>query len=604
MKTSFLNGLFLLLICSLSANFAYAQDPNSEDPEPGATITPNQALYSEFSVPVSTPVVKSTSVIAYSDGLSVEVEFETGAMIPANVIFKDKNNAADTRTLNLTGGKTEFFGAASGKNYDIIATGSDAQPYIVGTVNTAPYQAGGPVIVSENLYRTLSQYVTVQNQMVTLSNYLRQSGNVSQHEKISFLQRYAMNGAILPASIKGQYPDAYVRSALATRQTEGECICNFVMNQVTIVVPDETGNNDFKVGAKTAVSGPNFYNSSSFWFKGLTSQGPAKHQFLQNAGQRAGSKRRTETWVFGGETISDNIARIGYHLMCVGINELPSECDCEKTIKYDFGYSSRIEARTNTGGSLCVFNQEAAAQAQDWAIAVVTREKVNNVSDVQVLTSGLGIATSKCSGGVPVSVLIDAAKIGVSVFQLVKSVKTAQLNDIVNQTNQIIDKVGAVLTTITEPKDCNSALIEKPLIQGTATITFRPNDPLSFIIMSGSSLEVKGLRCWDSQARIKSSFHLAGVVSGGAPTASTPHCCTNYFANWAYASQNGDDSNRQNYINGHLALNSPGGWQTVNKLPNPGGGINIPTAVGYAIGVNLPNGQQCTKEIPIFNNPH
>ncbi|MFM9983743.1 MAG: hypothetical protein ACKVOK_00825, partial [Flavobacteriales bacterium] len=225
------------------------------------------------------------------------------------------------------------------------------------------------------------------------------------------------------------------------------------------------------------------------------------------------------------------------------------------------------------------------------------------VNDVQVFGSGLSIATSKCSGGVPVSVLVDAAKIGVSVFQLIKSVKTAQLNDIVNQTNQIIDKVGAVLEKITETKDCNSALIEKPLLQGTAVITFRPNDPLSFMIMSGSSLEVMGLRCWESDAKINSGFHLAGVVTGGAPSLA-PHCCTGYFANWAYASQNGDASNRRNMINGHLALNSPGGWQTVNGAPNPGGGINVTTEVGYAIGVNLPDGQRCNKHIPIFNNPN
>ncbi len=592
-----------MLLCSLSVNLIFAQDPNSDDPEPGYTITPDPTLGSEFNAPVSTPTVKSTSVIFYSDGLSVAIEFEIGAMMPPSLIFVDKNNAADTRTLNTVSGKAEFFGVTAGKAYQIKVAGSDGQQYIVGNVNTSSFQAGAPVIVSENLYRGLSQYVMVENQTTTLSNYLRQLGDVSQHEKISFLQRYAMNGAVLPASIKGQYPDAYVRSALAARQTEGECICNFVMNQVTVVIPDQTGNNDFQIGPKVSKTGPNFYNQASFWFRGLTSQGAAKKQVLLSAGKHAGRKRRTETWTSGGETISDNFVRIGYHLMCVGINELPRECDCTKSISYSFGYSTKIEARTKSEG--CVFNSEAAARAQDWAVAVVTREKVNSVNDVQILQAGVGQATSKCSGGVPVSVLIDAAKIGVSVFQLVKSVKTAQLNDIVNQTNQIIDKVGAVLTTITEPKDCNSALIEKPLLQGTATITFTPNDPLSFMVMSGSSLEIMGLRCWESIASIASSFHLAGIVSGGSPTPSTPHCCTNYFANWAYASQNGDDSSRRNFIDGHLALNSPGGWQTVNGVPNPLiGGISIPTQVGYAIGVNLPSGQRCVKEIPIFNNPH
>jgi len=603
MKTNLFKGFFLVLLCSLSANLAFAQDPNSDEPEPGYTITPSPTLLNEFNVPISTPTVKSSSVIFYSDGLSVAIEFASGGMTPTYVVFADKNNATDTRTISTASGKAEFFGVAPGKTYQIKAAGSDGQQYIVGTVNTAPFQAGDPVVVSETLYRGLSQYVTNENQTTTLSNYLKQLSDVSQHEKISFLQRYIMNGATLPAIIKGQYPDAYVQSSLNTRQTEGECICNFVMNQVTVIVPDETGNNDFQIGAKTSKSGPNFYNQASVWARGLTSQGAAKNQLLLSAGNRAGKKRRTETWTSGGETVSDNFARIGYHLMCVGINELPKACECTKSISYSFGYSTQIEARTKSEG--CLFNSEAAARAQDWAVAVVTREKINSVNDVQVIGAGVGQATSKCAGGVPVSVLIDAAKIGVSVFQLIKSVKTAQLNDIINQTNQIIDKVGAVLIPFTEPKDCNSAFIDKPLLLGTSTITFTPNDPLSFMIMSGSSLEVMGLRCWDSKASIKSSFHLAGVVSGGAPTAYTPHCCTKYFSNWAYASQNGDDNNRKNFINGHLALNSPGGWQTINGQPQPlGGGISIPTQVGYAIGVNLPSGQRCAKEIPIFNNPH
>ncbi|HAD14483.1 MAG TPA: hypothetical protein DCF33_18830 [Saprospirales bacterium] len=583
----------------------HAQDPNSEEPEPGATITPDPAIAAMFQTnTVQTPLVKSSSVIVYSDGLSVEIEFMATAMTPTSVQLVNQSNTSEVSTLNVSGGKTSTQALTAGKVYNIRATGSNGQPYIIGTVNTRPFVAGEPVVVSEKLYRSLSEYVTPGNQITTLSNYLKQLSGVSQHEKISFLQRYAMNGAVLPASIKGQYPDSYVRHALKERQTEGECICNFVMNQVTVVSPDETGIMDFTIGPKTATSGPNFYNLASFWFRGITAQGPAKFQLLENTGQRAGRNRRTETWTIGNETISDNYVRIGYHLMCLGITELPAECDCEKTIRYDFGYSTKIEARTDVGGTLCVFQQDATARAQDWAVAVVTREKVNNVNDVQILQSGLGVATSTCEGGVPISAIVGALNIGVSVFQLIKSVKTGQINDAASQTKEIVDKVEEVLTPFLEAKDCNAAIVERPLLQGTATITFRPNDPMSFMVISGSSMEVSGLRCWSSRAIINSSFHLAGVVNGGAPNANTPHCCTNYFSNWAWASQSGDANSRKNAINGHLALNSPGGWQTVNGQPNPNGNsLNIPTAIGYAIGVNLPNGQQCEKVIPINNNP-
>lgn len=604
MKTKIPKGLLLAFLYCLSFNFVHAQD--SDDPDPGATITPDPTLLSEFIAPVVTPIIKSSSVIFYADGLTVSVEFETqgAASVPQSIVLVDKSNAADTRTLQLATGATTLFGLTPGKTYNIKAAGSDGLQYIVGTVNTTPYVAGDPISVSGNLYRALSQYVTDANQGVTLSNYLQQLSNVSLNESIAFVQKYILNGASLPSAIKGVYPSALLKEGIRARAPEGECLCNFVMNQVTVVVPDESGNNNFSIGPKTTKTGPNFYNSASYWARGITAMGAAKNQLLVSEGSAAGKKRRTESWVSGGETISDNFVRIGYHLMCIGMNELPQECACDKTIKFDYGYSTKIEAYTDAGGFPCVLPSEAASRAQDWAVAVATREKVNSTNDVQVFGSAVGIATSSCKGGVPVSVIIDVAKIGVSVFSLIKSVKTVQLNDIVNQTNDIIDKVGSVFAAITEPTDCDNALIERPLLQGVATFTFKPNDPLSFMVMSGSSLEVMGSRCWTSKAAIKSSFHLAGVVIGGAPTPTTGHCCTDYFANWAYASLSGDDNNRKNLINGHLNLNSPLGWQTVNRDPNPGLQINIPTQVGYAIGVNLPNGVKCAKTIPIVNNPH
>lgn len=412
-----------------------------------------------------------------------------------------------------------------------------------------------------------------------------------------------MNGATLPATIKGQYPDALIQKALNERKIEGECLCNFVMNQVTIAIPDEDGPNNYSILAKSSKSGPNFYNQGSFWFRGIEAKGPAKNQVLMSAGQQAGNKRRIESWTTGAENYSDNSVRIGYHLMCISITELPEACDCTKQVRFSFGYYSKIEARTNTGGAGCIFQQDASAQAQDWAVAFMTKESVNNVSDVQIFDSGTGSATSNCSGGVPVGVVVDVLKIGTSVFEMIKSVKTGQLSDIINQTNQIIDQVGAVLEQVTEVKECSSALIDKPLVQGSATVNFRPNDPVSFFIMSGSNLGISGRRCWESVAQINSSFHLAAVVTGGAPSPSTPHCCTDYFANWAYASMKNDATNRQNSVFAHLALNNPGGWQTINGKPNPGGTTKVPSEVGYSIGVNLPNGQQCQKTIPLLINP-
>lgn len=601
MKNQFQLGILFLLLTFFQLPNSFAQhDVEGDEPDPAATITPDPTLLAGFETTATTPVVRSTSVIAYSDGLSVSIEFETEGMTPANVNLVNQVTASDFRTLPVSAGKTQFFGLAAGKVYDIKAAGSDGRTYIIGTVNTNPYHAGDPVNVSPALYRALSEYVSVSPQTTTLSNYLKQVQTVSQHEQISFLQRYVMNGAVLPAGIKEQYPDAYVRQALQARSGEGTCLCNFITRAKPVAIPDDDGPDNITIKSVTEHEGPVFYNNSSFHSRGICSQGPAKYQLLFNAGDLAGNKRRTEVWESGSSGGSSNYALLGFHYLCLNFNEVPAECACQKTVKFNFDYSTRIEANTGTGGLGCLFNQEAGAEAQDWAIALVTREKENSVNDVQVLASGQGKATSTCSGGVPPSVVVDAVKIGTDVFNVLKSVKTGGLSGVLNGISDIADKIGDVLQKFLETKSCSNALIERPLVQGSAVITFAPNDPITFILMSGSALSVQGLRCWESRATIKSGFHAVGIMQGGSPDPGTPYCCTDYIAQWLTASQSGDGSNHSNALLGYLGLNGPGAWQVLNGSPNPSGQI-ILNECGTAKGSAFPNGGGCSRYTPDFS---
>jgi hypothetical protein len=604
MKLSLIKLTLLGILLVFSGSFLRAQDADTEEPAPGATITPDLSLLADYAPQPSVPGLASSSVIHYDNGVSVSVEFTATGTSGVTAKLVDQSNASDTRSLTVQYTKAEVFGVAKNKTYDIKVIGSDGQWYIVGTLNTTQFRAGDPVIVSQNLYRALSKYVLAEGQPSTLSNYLKQLPAVSQHEKISFLQRYVMNGAVLPGSIKGQYPDYYVKEAIKQRQTEGECLCNFVMNQYTAVIPDEDGSNNFSIKEKVERKGPINYNGASFWMHGIKAQGPAKNQFMLNSGHLAGNTRRTETWTMGTENASDNSVRIGYHLMCINFSELPAECDCSKTVKFDYGYYSKVKAFTAAGGFPCVFDRDATATVQDWAVAFLTHENLNSVNDVQVLGAGTNIAASHCNAGVTLDVVIDAVKIGLNVFEVIKSVKNVPLNDLLGQLGQIVDKIGTVLAKFMEIKECENSLIDKPLVQGSASFQFRPNDPITFVIMSGSNLQIMGRRCWESLAQVNSSFHLTGVVVGGSPNPSSTHCCTDYFANWALASQKGDYTSRQNAVKGFLALHSPGGWQNINGSPNTSGNnFSIPSDLGYAVGSQLPGGQRCSKVIDINFNP-
>lgn len=600
MKNQLLLGLLLVLLASFQPQNLFAQhDVEGDEPDPLATITPDPNLSLGFEAEPSVPVLKTTSVISYSDGLSVSIEFETTGITPSSIKLVNQASAADYQNLTVSGGKAQSLTLTANKVYAIKATGSDGQTYTIGIVSTYPYHAGDAVAVSQELYHALSQYVAAPSQTTTLSNYLRTLQNVSQHEQISFLQRYVMNGAVLPASIKGQYPDAYVRQALQARSGEGECLCNFVTQIQPVPSPDMDGPDNPTIGAERRIAEIAFYNKASYHYNALKAQGPAKFQMLYSTGLKAGNTRRREEWVTGTDGASSNYALLGFHYLCLNYNEVPMECACQKTVKFTYDYTTKLESMTNTGGEGCLFNQGAGAEAQDWGTVLVTHEKQNGVNDVQVFAAGLGSAKSTCNGGVPATIIIDALKMGGEIIKVVKSVKSGSINDIIDGISNIADKLGVVLQKYFDAKDCGNSILERPLVQGSATITFGPNDPVTIIMMSGSALAIEGLRCWESKATINSSFHLAGIMLGGSPSQNTPYCCTDYYAQWLTASRSGDLTNHQNAVQGYLSLNGPGAWQFVNGQPN--NSSLIINESGTAQGSAFPNGGSCPHITPEFS---
>lgn len=594
--------ILLLLVLSASlCNTLKAQDTEGDDPAPGVYLSPDPKLLDEYRLANGIPALASSSVIFYSDGIQAALEFSPGAI--SGVKLVNKSNASDVRPLSLQNNRVLVTGLPSGQQYEVKAAGPAGVTYTLGVIQTTPWRAGDPVAVSDKLYRALSEYVAVEGQQIPFSRYVRDLEGITVYEKIAFVQRYAMNGAVLPASTKGLYPESLVKSAFVNRSSEGPCLCNFVMNQISVATPDTDGPMNYSIGPRIENTSFTHYNEASFWYRGGIFKGPAKQQILESTGHLAGNKRRMESWTIGEGTLSENSARIGYHLLCLSTEELPEACDCAKTVKLSYGYYSTAEARTNTGGQGCIFQQDASAQTQDWAVAFVTRENVNDLSDVRILGAGSAVATSTCKGGVPLNIITDILKIGAGVTETIISVKTGQIDGLADQIRRIADDLDSMLLRYNDVKECSSALVSKPLCQGTANITLRPNDPVSCFVMSGSSLGVSGRRCWHSTARVNSSFHLTGVLTGGSPSPSAPHCCTDYMANWIWGSLDGSQQNRMSAVSSHLALNNPGGWGTINGAPNAGGVAQVYTEIGYAIGVPLPPAQRCQKEIPLLLNP-
>lgn len=586
--------LFIGLLC-LSFTFVNAQqDVNSPDPDPAATITPNPVLQAPYLGQTYSSILKSASAVYYTDGIQVAVEF--AGVAPTSVTLSDATNAANNKTSATAAGQALFFGVSPNRNFEIRAY-VDGQFRTIGTLSTSPYSIGAPIEVSEALYSSLSKYVTPAQQTTKLSDYLLGQSQISLIEKTAFVQKYFLKGVVLPASIRGQYPSEMIKQSVTQSMGEGDCLCNFVVKNVAFANPDAILG-DYDIQDVSYSSGFNFYNSASYRYRGSKYKGPAKDQFLNNAGQLAGNKRRNESWSTGEEGSYNSYASMSYHFLCLNFNQLPSNCACEKQVKFSFGYNTSVEATSNTGGPLCILEQDAAARSQDWAVALLTREKQNDVNDVQIFAANSALAESSCNGGVPVGVVLDAISIGKDLIQILKGVKSEGIGSLFEALDEIIGKLGNVLTQITAIQDCSNAIVENVLFNNSTVVTMQPNDPITFLLISGSNMSVSGVRCWDSTAKIKSSFHLTGLLLGGYPNESDLHCCSDYVAQWLFASQRGDDSSLQNAISGYLGLNGPSAWHTVNGQSNPSGSLNISTRIGDAFSAPFPNGNRCPARSP------
>ncbi|MBL7826843.1 MAG: hypothetical protein JNJ57_09450 [Saprospiraceae bacterium] len=597
MKFKILYTLLWAMLLSPFVTFSQ-QDIDSDDPVPGVTVTPDLSLISGYGNSTPSPQIKSTSVIFYSDGISAAIEFPASPTTPASVSVVDQSNLANVRTQAVSGGKAELSGLVANKSYAIKAS-YNGQNYTLGTLSTYPYNPGDPISVSPDLYRALSLYVKPSTQATKLSNYLVALGNVSLHEKTAFAQQYFMNGAVLPASIRGQYPMAYVGQSLSQRTSENPCLCNMVVRVQPKATPDQQ-EIDFNITPLESNSGLTWYNNNAYWFLAAKEKGPAKQMILHNAGNLAGNKVRSKIWKVGENGNSNKLVQLSYNYLCLNGQELPAECACDKKIKFDFSYTTKLDSESDTGGMGCIFSQNASARSQDWAAAFLTRDNANGVQDVTMLQSGLAVATSTCNGGQPVSVILDAVKIGAEVIKTLGDVKTGSIGNIVEATNIIVNLIGGILEQLFADQPCNDAIVETPLLLNSTVTTIQSNDPISFVMVSGSEMDVTGKRCWESTTKINSSFHATGLLMGGYPNQASLHCCSDYVASWAFGSYLGDEGSRKAAIASYLGLHGPTAWQSINGQLNSGGALNITTELGTAFGSPFPNGGHCPTLVPNF----
>lgn len=600
--------IYLLLLLTLGIiSMTGAQTPDSLSVPDGSAEGEYISLFSPEMAPpeCNAPRVTSQSVIRYESASVAVVEFDNLGLNNPQLRLMISGQPQSTTMVTPQEKTVTLTNLAANTFYEVQGLDECNNLMTLTTINTYPHVPGDPIVVSDRLYSALTAYVAnAETQTQRLEDYIETLSGINTYEKSAFAQRYFLDGAALPTSFTGVYPATYVKTALDWRSTnagpETPCLCNFIMNQSTIAIPDQTVN-DFEIAQQIKSDNAAFNGNSKWWYT-WSAKGPAKYHQLWSDGFRAGSNNHTKELSFTSNGLSDNkspfFARMSYHLLCVNYPErLPENCGCTKSVRVNFGYDSEVQAKAVILGGL--WEKKASAAAQDWAVALVTHDKVSSLNDVQILDAGLNTAQAKCSGGQSITLITDALGIVYSVAQVVISIKSGGISSAASGIQDLTTKIGNVLQSFFKENDCDQATSYNTLLQGTAAVNFEPNDPVSIVLMSGSKLTVKGKRAWQSTGRVLSSFHLTGVLLGGNPNPETTHCCTDYTGAWAYESFLNDLSSRQIQVNQHLHQYGPGQWQTVNGVPNPGGQANAHTDLGFSIG-KLLESNACQRNIPIY----
>lgn len=610
----FLGAFGMFFFCALTVNAQIlTAEPDLTDPHVnpdtnayGGNFRP-EMLYQ----PVSAPVLGSVNIIRYEGAVTAVVEFKSvGNNGVFNLVKKSANGNTEGSVLAYPSeGRLLINNLQDNSFYDVYGVDSKGTPVVVANINTAPLKRGeDPIAVSDELYRALSTYVANDKgdgRTQRLDDYIKALPNVSPYEKVSFLQRYLLRGKAIPNTYIGKDPFPFIREVIDGSDEdenftdENRCNCEFVINQSAIAIPDAVPFNN-SVDDSYSSDG-NAFGDASRWWMNTRAEGPAKYHLLASDGWKDGNTVYTMRYDFAANGPSSNkmpyFARLSYHLLCVNMpNIVPEKCGCSKTAKVDFSYKTKVSAKATIRNSW--WDRRSFASAQDYSVALITKEKVNSLNDVQVLDAGLISAQSKCSGGVSPLIISDGLQIVWGVIKTVKSAKTGNFSETSDQVDNLITKINSVLEKVFKEQECEQAISEGTPLLGGTTLAIEPNDPVSVILLSGSSMVTGGKRSWDSKAEVTSNFHLAGVLLGSNPDPITSHCCTDYAAQWVWAGQPDYESNLQILVSDFIFRNIPNNVPlTINGVPATPGQVRVPTEIGNATAEFM----GCEKKVPIYN---
>ena len=291
-------------------------------------------------------------------------------------------------------------------------------------------------------------------------------------------------------------------------------------------------------------------------------RGPGKYKQLWAAtrGDKCVSAPYTFGWNYAGSNDLDRTfapqetASLSYNMLCFNGDNLPDgSCGCEREIRYDVKYNSvvRAQAEYTSGGGLfsfCANNRYARSVAEDYAI--VAHGSEDDLTDFTIIDALANGQVVDCEQTYIGPTAVDFALLAFYIYAYTKGV---DINTSVPAVDQTLDvayqqyaasNAQSYLTNILvgpwneRTESCGGGFVGKnDNLSSRGRITLRPNSPHHIVLSTYSVLQVAGLRKWNANARIHSSYSIAGLIrkQTNANSGFEEHCCSPASAMYSMA---------------------------------------------------------------------
>ena len=545
----------------LSCNFLIAQEATKET---GEDFIKDSLDYYAQRLPYidkdcgSIPILTANAVVRFEDHAEGFVEFAKSEQSDEYKFFI-KSDDRETQVSSVRDNKIYFDNLPLDRVITLYYTNRCGEEIALAALETTVNDQSYIKVSSKEIFDLTNDWANQkEGKNIGLDQYILSLEGVDRYEKLSFIQDFFLNDNPYPRDVTDE---SILRSIKEGSRGGDECNCKTLeLTTREILTPGgvSLANTTFSAGQPVHDEG-RFSKSNSLWFYDAVATGPSKKVSLFGfmRGCKGDGDKSIITQNGNGKTGSPLIARLKYSLICVGVQQNPGKCDCEKAVEVAYRYDTKLKTNAITFKGWCA-TKDAYANAEDWA-GLITED-----SDGVAVKHLEGVlSNSRCSKTVNPDFIIAVGAMAFSVATTIATSGAAAplLAALEPQFNT------AVHTQIYSVNNCTSQNTTQTLLNGKTTLKLKPGKIAAATLFSFDAVNIGGYNAFDNNASINSNFYLSTMIPGGSG-GELKSCCVAPKGDWLSASMDGPLSNSElmQHVNSFLGTNGLSGKTNVGTV--------------------------------------